>query len=144
MALECRELMTLVPHRLPFLMIDRVEEIVPGKSATAVKNVTITEPCFVGHFPGNPVVPGVLIIEALAQISGLLTEYKTGSESGVLKYLVEVKDMKFRRPVVPGDTLLLRSVLQRSVGLVHRFEVEASVRGEPVASGILALASSPA
>ena len=71
MPIECRELMSLVPHRIPFLMIDRVEEIESGKHGVATKNVTITEPCFTGHFPGNPIVPGVLIIEALAQLAGL-------------------------------------------------------------------------
>ena len=144
MPIECRELMSLVPHRIPFLMIDRVEEIESGKHGVATKNVTITEPCFTGHFPGNPIVPGVLIIEALAQLAGLVMEPKPGGKNNTLKYLVEVKDMVFRRPVVPGDTLRLRVTLERSLGAVHRFEVEATVRDETVAAGILALANIPA
>ena len=143
MALECRELMPLVPHRLPFLMIDRIEEIEPQKYALALKNVTVTEPCFEGHFPDNPIVPGVLIIEALAQVAGLVMEYKPEPNGNGLKYLVEVKDMKFRKPVVPGDTMMLRVTFQRSLGQVHRFEVDATVRGDSVATGIIALANVP-
>lgn len=109
--MNIQKIMDLLPHRYPMLLVDRVLEYKPGESLTAIKNVTLNEPYFQGHFPGHPIMPGVLILEALAQATGLyafsgLTE--SGRDSGNYLYLfVSIDKAKFRRPVVPGDQLLL-------------------------------------
>lgn len=107
--LDINQIKNLLPHRYPFLLLDRVIEVVPGKSLKAVKNVTINEPFFAGHFPQKPLMPGVLIIEAMAQGAAILGEL-SGAEShaeGVLYYLVGVDNARFRKPVEPGDQLLI-------------------------------------
>lgn len=99
------EIQGLLPHRYPFLLVDRVTELEPGRRIVAIKNVTINEPFFQGHFPGRPVMPGVLIIEAMAQAGGVLV-FKSGESSGKpVVYLTGIDEAKFRRPVVPGDQL---------------------------------------
>ena len=104
MAMDIKEIMSIIPHRQPFLLIDRVEEIVEGESVTAIKNVTYNEPFFAGHFPNEPVMPGVLIVEAMAQAGAFavlsMEEYK-----GKLAFFGGIDKAKFRRKVVPGDTL---------------------------------------
>jgi 3-hydroxyacyl-[acyl-carrier-protein] dehydratase len=100
------EIMKILPHRPPFLLIDRIEEMEEGLSATAIKNVTMNEPFFVGHFPGNPVMPGVLIIEALAQ-TGAVAILSLPENKGKTAYFGGIKKARFRRKVVPGDTLRL-------------------------------------
>jgi 3-hydroxyacyl-[acyl-carrier-protein] dehydratase len=128
--LDVRGIMGLLPHRYPFLLIDRVTECRPGESITAIKNVTINEPYFQGHFPGRPVMPGVLIIEAMAQAGGVLS-YMTSHEHDpdLIYYLAGVDDARFRRPVVPGETLELRVVVDKVRRGIWFYACEASVAG---------------
>ena len=105
--LDVNEIMKILPHRFPFLLVDRILEIEPGKKITGIKNVTMNEPFFPGHFPGHPVMPGVLIIEAMAQVAAILA-YKSAEENqGKVTYFVGIDNAKFRKPVVPGDQLRL-------------------------------------
>ena len=129
----------MLPHRYPFLLVDRVIALEPGRSITAIKNVTINEPYFQGHFPGHPVMPGVLIIEALAQASGLLVQLsgdppEPTQGSAMLFYLVKVDKARFNRTVVPGDQLQLRVTLKRMLRGMGLFEAEALVEGSVAAS----------
>ncbi len=112
MIMDVNEIMKYIPHRYPFLLVDRVLEMEKGKSIVAIKNVTMNEPFFQGHFPGNPIMPGVLTIEALAQAAGILAIATDGRENlGV--YFMSIEKAKFRKPVVPGDQLRLEAeVLQ--------------------------------
>jgi len=107
---DIQGIMELLPHRYPFLLIDRVIEVVPGDKITALKNVTINEPFFQGHFPGKPIMPGVLIIEAMAQVGGILA-YETGSaeQRNRLIYFMAMDKVRFRRPVVPGDQIIFEA-----------------------------------
>jgi len=127
-------IMQLLPHRPPFLLIDRIIDMDADLSATGIKNVTMNEPFFVGHFPGRPVMPGVLIIEAMAQTAGALVVNHKGSQvEGSLVYFMTIDGARFRKPVVPGDTLHLavRRTQQRS--RVWRYEGKARVEGKLVA-----------
>lgn len=124
------DIMKKLPHRYPFLMVDRITEIVEEESIKGIKNVTINEPFFQGHFPGNPVMPGVLIIEALAQISGVLA-FKAGVDGDTV-YFMSIDKAKFRKPVVPGDQLLLDVKLTHKRGNVWRFSGKAFVDGAVV------------
>jgi beta-hydroxyacyl-ACP dehydratase FabZ len=100
--------MNLLPHRYPFLLVDRILEIVPGEKIIALKNVTVNEPFFLGHFPGNPIMPGVLIVEAMAQAGGVLAfDSMPESQQGAMVYFMGMDKVKFRKPVVPGDQLIL-------------------------------------
>ncbi len=106
--LDIQAIMDLLPHRYPFLMVDRVVELVPGERILAVKNVSINEPFFRGHFPGTPIMPGVLILESLGQAGGVLAfESKPRKEEGAPVYFMGIDKVKFRKPVVPGDQMLL-------------------------------------
>ncbi|HEX2139775.1 MAG TPA: 3-hydroxyacyl-ACP dehydratase FabZ [Woeseiaceae bacterium] len=129
--LDVGGIMELLPHRYPFLLIDSVAECRPGESITAIKNVSINEPYFQGHFPGRPVMPGVLIVEAMAQAGGVLS-YMTSrdSEPGLIYYLAGVDDARFRRPVVPGDRLEIRVVVDKVRRGIWFYACEASVGGE--------------
>ena len=110
--MNIKDIQNLLPHRYPFLMVDRIVEIEPEKRAVGIKNVTINEEFFQGHFPGNPIMPGVLIVEALAQVAGILA-FQSGASEGKSVYFLSIEKAKFRRPVVPGDQLRLEvSVLQ--------------------------------
>jgi 3-hydroxyacyl-[acyl-carrier-protein] dehydratase len=126
----------MIPHRYPFLMIDRVVDLVSGESCVGIKNVTINEPFFQGHFPQRPVMPGVLVIEALAQASGLLTQLsqppKPKGEEPIF-YLVKVDKARFARTVVPGDQLVLESVQKRMRLGMGQYECVATVDGREVA-----------
>jgi 3-hydroxyacyl-[acyl-carrier-protein] dehydratase len=101
--IEIKEIMSILPHRYPFLLVDRVISLEPSVSVVGIKNVTINEPFFTGHFPGNPVMPGVLIIEAMAQVAGILA-FKSGMQ-GSQVYFMSIDKVKFRKPVFPGDQL---------------------------------------
>ncbi len=124
----------MIPHRYPFLLIDRVRDMVPGKSAVGIKNVAINEPFFQGHFPSRPVMPGVLIIEAMAQTAGVLVVHTLGTEGeGKLVYFMTIDKARFRKPVVPGDQVEVHVETLRSRGNVWKFRGEAKVDGAVVA-----------
>ncbi len=134
--MEVNEIKEILPHRYPFLLIDRVVELIPGQRIRAIKNVTVNEPFFPGHFPQKPLMPGVLIIEALAQAAAILGELSAaqGHEDGVLYYLVGIDNARFRRPVGPGDQLLLEVTFQTVRRNIWKFSGVASVGDVVVAS----------
>ena len=111
---QIREIMKHLPHRYPFVMVDRVVELEPGHRIVTLKNVTINEPFFQGHFPGNPIMPGVLILEAMAQSAGVLTfESLPPEKRNILVYFMGIDRARFRRMVVPGDQLVIEIILKR-------------------------------
>ena len=131
--MEAREIQALLPHRYPFLLVDRVVEVGPDK-IVALKNVTINEPFFQGHFPGQPVMPGVLIVEALAQAGAVMAARATGFDPTThVVYFMAMDKVKFRKPVVPGDQLSLEVVPLRKGGQVWKMRGEAKVGGAVVA-----------
>lgn len=124
------EIMEHIPHRYPMLLVDRILEFVPGESAVGLKNVTINESFFQGHFPGAPVMPGVLIVEAMAQTAGILVVQTMGTAgTHKLVYFMTIDEAKFRRPVVPGDSLHIHVQCLKSRGNVWKFHGEAKVDG---------------
>ena len=132
-------IMEMIPHRDPFLMIDKVVDVVKNERATGIKNVTMNENYFQGHFPGKPIMPGVLIIEAMAQTAAVLVVQTLGSESeGKLVYFMSVDNARFRRPVMPGDVLYIHVTKQRHRGNVWKFESEAKVSGQLCAEAVFA------
>lgn len=132
-------IMRMIPHRYPFLMIDKVVDIIPGQSAVGIKCVTATEPHFQGHFPNQPIMPGVLIIEAMAQTAAVMVVHSLGLESqGKLVYFMTVDGARFRKPVVPGDTLYLHVMKERNRGQVWKFSSQAKVDGKLVAEATYA------
>jgi 3-hydroxyacyl-[acyl-carrier-protein] dehydratase len=136
-AVDINRIMDMIPHRYPFLLIDRVEGIEKDVRAIGIKNVTFNEPHFIGHFPSRPIMPGVLIIEAMAQTSAVLVVDTLGKESeGKLVYFMSVEEAKFRKPVVPGDRLELHVTKERSRGNVWKFKGEGKVDGVKVAEAI--------
>ena len=137
--MDINEIMRLLPHRYPFLLVDRVLECEAGQRIKAVKNVTLNEPFFQGHFPGYPVMPGVLIIEALAQVSAILAYITRGErpDGRSLLFFAGIDDARFKRPVFPGDQLVLESVELNVVRSVFKFAAKASVGGELVAEAQL-------
>lgn len=134
--MDIGQIMDYLPHRYPFLLVDRVIACAPGESLQALKNVTINEPFFQGHFPGRPVMPGVMIIEALAQAAGLLAFATQGGppDPGQTFYFVSIDKARFRRPVLPGDQLTLSVSLDRILRGIWRFSARATVDGEAAAS----------
>jgi beta-hydroxyacyl-ACP dehydratase FabZ len=134
--IDVREIMTILPHRYPMLLIDRITELEPLQFARGYKNVTANEPMFTGHFPGNPVLPGVYMIEALAQLGGT-TVLEPGDMARKLVYLVGVDKVKFRRPVVPGDRLDMEARVLRTRRNIGWVSIEASVEGKLACSGVL-------
>ena len=137
--IDILRIMELIPHRYPFLMIDRVVNVTPGEAATGLKNVSINEFYFQGHFPQRPVMPGVLIIETMAQTAAVLVVHTLGRDSqGKLVYFMSVDSARFRRPVFPGDQLAVRVVRKQSRGNVWKFEGEAVVDGKVVADATFA------
>jgi 3-hydroxyacyl-[acyl-carrier-protein] dehydratase len=131
--------MELIPHRHPFLMIDRVIDVVANERATGIKNVSINEHYFQGHFPSRPVMPGVLIIEAMAQTAAVLVVHTLGPQAeGKLVYFMSVDNARFRRPVFPGDVLHVHVVKQRHRANVWKFEGRAEVRGQLMAEAVFA------
>ncbi|MDR0806148.1 MAG: 3-hydroxyacyl-ACP dehydratase FabZ [Enterobacteriaceae bacterium] len=129
--LDIEEILSLLPHRYPFLLVDRVLDFDKGKSLKAVKNVTVNEPFFQGHFPGKPIFPGVLILEAMAQATGILAFKSLGRLApGELYYFAAVDNARFKRPVLPGDQLILEVEFIKERRGVARFRGVAKVDGE--------------
>jgi len=132
------DIMKVLPHRYPFLLVDRILEIEEKKRIVGLKNVSINEPFFQGHFPGHPVMPGVLVLEALAQAGGLLTQLSLGDDAAdkqdKLFYLVKIDNARFSSMVVPGDRLMLEVRLKRMIRNMAMYECSASVDGKQVAS----------
>ncbi|MBJ7550682.1 3-hydroxyacyl-ACP dehydratase FabZ [Marinomonas ostreistagni] len=137
--MDVNEIRRYLPHRYPFLLVDRVVELTSGESIVAYKNVTVNEPFFNGHFPDHPVMPGVLIIEAMAQAAGILgfkTMDKT-PQDGSIYYFVGADNTRFKRPVVPGDRLQLEAKILTERRGIWKFEVKATVEGELVCSSTI-------
>ncbi|MAH06203.1 MAG: 3-hydroxyacyl-ACP dehydratase FabZ [Pseudomonadota bacterium] len=132
--LDITRIMDMIPHRYPILLVDRIIEFEEGERAVGLKNVTFNEPHFMGHFPGAPVMPGVLIVEAMAQTAGILVVKTMGEEAeGKLVYFMTIDDARFRQPVTPGDSLYIEVTKVRSRGMVWKFTGEAKVDGKVVA-----------
>ena len=129
MPLEAAEIMRIIPHRYPFLLIDRVIELEPGKRVVALKSVTANEPQFTGHFPGRPIMPGVLMVEALAQ-AGAVAVLSLPEYEGKLALFAGIEECRFRRTVLPGDTLRLEVTLEKLRGVFGKGRAVASVDGE--------------
>jgi 3-hydroxyacyl-[acyl-carrier-protein] dehydratase len=137
--IEIDRIQDMIPHRYPMLMIDRIVDLVRDQRATGVKNVTINEPYFQGHFPAEPVMPGVLIIEAMAQTAAVLVVATLGPDrEGSLVYFMSIDDARFRKPVVPGDTVLIHVRKHRKRGNVWKFEAKAMVNDTLVAEATYA------
>jgi 3-hydroxyacyl-[acyl-carrier-protein] dehydratase len=146
MIMDVRQIEKLLPHRPPFLLVDRVVELEADKRIAAVKCVTMNEPFFVGHFPGQPVMPGVLIIEALAQTAALLALSSMTPEqrAGKVTYFMGIDGARFRKPVVPGDRLDLHAEILRAKGGVLKVKAEAKVDGQVVAEAeLMAMLAAP-
>jgi 3-hydroxyacyl-[acyl-carrier-protein] dehydratase len=129
---DINEIMTLLPHSYPFLLVDRIIELEPAKRAVGIKNVTYNEPFFMGHFPGKPIMPGVLILEALAQTGGVLA-FKSLEEKNGAVFFTGIDEARFRKPVIPGDQLKLVVEILRNRREIWVFRGEAFVDGELVA-----------
>ena len=140
--MDIHEILKRLPHRYPFLLVDRVLECLPSQSIRALKNVTINEPFFQGHFPHRPVMPGVIIIEALAQAAGVLAFVTAGvyPDENLVFYFVGIDKARFRRPVEPGDQLILEATLERNLRGIWKLSAVATVGGEEAASAELMLA----
>ena len=134
--MDIQAILEHLPHRYPFLLIDRIVQCDPGKSLTAIKNVTINEPHFQGHFPQLPVMPGVLILEAMAQATGVLA-FQTRNGRQNIYYLVGIDSARFKRPVVPGDQLIIEVEFKQAVRNIWKVDARAKVDGKIVASAEL-------
>ncbi len=144
MPLDIKAILERLPHRYPFLMVDRVLSVTPGKSIVAVKNVTANEAYFVGHFPGHPVMPGVLVLEALAQAGGVLAWESVSEDDGFwILYLVGIDNARFKQPVRPGDQLVLKVDLVQRRRNLWRYEARAEVDGKLVAEAEFLMADGP-
>ena len=136
--MDIREIMNYLPHRYPFLLVDRIVELVPGQKVTGLKNVTINEPFFQGHFPGTPIMPGVLILEAMAQAGGVLAIASLpDKEQGSLMYFMGLDQVKFRKPVVPGDQLILELEVLKQRAKIMKLAGTAKVDEQVVAEAQL-------
>jgi 3-hydroxyacyl-[acyl-carrier-protein] dehydratase len=142
-AVEIMELMKLLPHRYPFLLVDRIVDIDGDSSATGIKNVTVNEPHFQGHFPEQPVMPGVLIVEAMAQTAGAICIKSQDTDTPSLVYFMTIDNAKFRRPVVPGDRLHIHVKKLKKRGNIWRFACEALVDGAKAAEAEISAMMSP-
>jgi len=143
--MDIQEVLAHLPQRYPFLMIDRVKEIEPGKRIVALKNVSANEPHFEGHFPGNPIMPGVLILEAMAQAAGLLVFRSEGTkpDADSVYYYVGIDNARFKKPVVPGDVLEVEVSLDRFMRGIGKFTCAARVDGQVVAEANILCAMKP-
>ena len=129
---DLREILTLLPHRYPFLLVDKIIEIDSDESAIGIKNVTVNEPHFMGHFPDHPIMPGVLLIEGMAQTAGAICARKSRSGSNLV-YFMTIDNARFRKPVVPGDRVEYHVVKQKQRGNIWKFHCDAKVDGQLVA-----------
>jgi 3-hydroxyacyl-[acyl-carrier-protein] dehydratase len=137
--LEARDIQQIIPHRWPFLLIDRIVELLPGEGAVGIKNVTSTEFCFQGHFPDYPIFPGVLIVEALAQV-GAVAVLSVPENKGKIVLFAGIDGLRFRRPVLPGDTLRLEVKFTKMRGSIGKGTAKATVEDKTVAEGELTFA----
>lgn len=147
--LGIQELLQLLPHRYPMLMVDRIDSLEPGVFAEGIKCVTANEPFFQGHFPEHPIMPGVLIVESMAQVAGVMLRTRSRPDLAPVEptaqkparpgVMANIQRMRFRRPVVPGDQLRVRAMHLKSLGTIHHVKVEARVGEELVADGELML-----
>jgi beta-hydroxyacyl-ACP dehydratase FabZ len=135
--LDARAIQALLPHRFPFLLVDRIVELVPKERIVGVKQVTINEPFFQGHFPGAPVMPGVLVVEALAQVGAILALREMEDREQKLVLFTGIETARFRQPVVPGDTLMLEVTALRIGSRIQRMRGEAKVEGKLVAEAVI-------
>jgi 3-hydroxyacyl-[acyl-carrier-protein] dehydratase len=141
-SMDINAVLKQLPHRYPFLLVDRVIACVPGKTIEAIKNVTFNEPYFTGHFPHRPVMPGVIILEALAQAAGILA-FKTAGvvpDENSRFYFVGIDGARFRKPVEPGDQLVLKATFERAMRGIWKFSTVAEVDGKEVASAMMMVA----
>lgn len=134
--MDINEIMDIIPHRYPFLLIDRIKELEAGKRARGIKNVTINEPFFQGHFPGHPIMPGVLLVEAMAQVGAILA-FKSSNVKDKVVYFMGIDKARFRRPVLPGDTVELVLEVKKQRGPIWIFKGEAFVDGKLAAEAEL-------
>ena len=137
--IDIHRILKLLPHRYPFLLVDRVIELDPGKTIKALKNVTMNEPFFQGHFPDFPVMPGVLIIEALAQAAALLTFSEEHDPEDVY-YFAGIDGARFKRIVLPGDQLIMHATFERGKAGIYKFQVKATVQDELAAEAAITCA----
>jgi 3-hydroxyacyl-[acyl-carrier-protein] dehydratase len=137
--MDIDEIRKYLPHRYPFLLVDRVVELTPGESIVAYKNLSINEPFFDGHFPGKPIFPGVLLLEAMAQAAGILGFKSKGKtpQDGSIYYFVAADELRFKRPCIPGDRVMLRATLLSERRGIAKFAVSADVDGELAASATI-------
>jgi 3-hydroxyacyl-[acyl-carrier-protein] dehydratase len=142
LTMDIQEVMRRLPHRYPFLLVDRVLECIAGQSIRALKNVTVNEPFFPGHFPARPVLPGVIILEALAQTAGILAFVTAGVYPDDKRelYFVGIDKARFRRPVLPGDQLIMKATLSRSLRGIWKFSTLAEVDGQEATSAEIMVA----
>ena len=136
MTLDIDQIKELIPHRHPFLLIDQVTQVIPDNRAVGIKNLTGDEPFFKGHFPDHPIMPGVLIIEAMAQTSAVLVVVSTESETGSMVYFRSIEQARFRKPVFPGNSLYLHVEIQHNRDRVWKFKGEARVEGDLMAEAV--------
>lgn len=135
--IDIQEIMTMIPHRYPILLVDRILEYTPGESAVGLKNVTFNEPHFQGHFPQQAIMPGVLIVEAMAQTAACMVVKTLGEEAkGKLVYFMSIDEARFRKPVVPGDALHIHVKVVQSRRNVWKFEGQAKVNGNVCAEAV--------
>ena len=140
--IDIHEIMKHLPHRYPFLLVDRILEISESR-VVGLKNVTINEPFFQGHFPGEPVMPGVLVLESMGQVAGMMISARPGADRDQLLILTTLEDVKFRRPVRPGDQLVTEAELLRLRGRMGKVKAIAKVDGETAAEGVFGFLVTP-
>jgi beta-hydroxyacyl-ACP dehydratase FabZ len=135
--MEIQEIQSILPHRYPFLLVDRILEIEPGKKIVGIKNVTVNEPFFQGHFPGKPIMPGVLIIEAMAQVGGILLLREVENRENKLLYFMGIDEARFRKPVVPGDQLRFELEVLKRKSTTCKLQGKAFVDGALAAEAVI-------
>ena len=135
--MDVQEIQSILPHRYPFLLVDRILEVEPGKRIVGIKNVTVNEPFFPGHFPGKPIMPGVLIIEAMAQVGGVLLLKEVEDRENKLVYFMGIDEARFRKPVVPGDQLRFELEVLKRKSTTCKLQGRAFVDGALVAEAVI-------